>query len=389
MSKKVFMISGEESGDQHGAKLIEALKAHLPELTVKGMGGERMKRAGLVGLDSKDLSVVGIIEVIEKAPGILKAYRKLKGILNGERFDAVILIDFPDFNLRFASLAKRLGIPVIYYISPQVWAWRKNRIKKIARLVDKMLVVFPFEVELYRETGLDVEYVGHPLMDTTSSPLTKKEARSRLALDEQESIIAILPGSRTAEVRRLLPPMLGAAALVEEALTGPVRFLICAANSIDDAELDKLTGECPPTLKIVRGDMYTALRASDAAITASGTATLETALIGTPMVIVYRVSAVTYLIARMLVNVKEIGLPNIVAGKSFIKELVQADATPVNIAGEILRILKDSGKRNDMIRNYNSIRASLGDGSAAEKAATAIIKIISKTAPGARGAQKG
>ena len=383
------MISGEESGDLHGAKLIEALKVHSPDLVVKGMGGERMKRSGLVGLDSRDLSVVGIIEVIEKAPGILKAYRKLKAILKGERFDAVILIDFPDFNLRFASLAKGLGIPVIYYISPQVWAWRKKRIEKIARLVDKMLVIFPFEVELYRKTGLDVEYVGHPLMDTASSPLTKKEARSRLALDEQGSVITILPGSRTAEVRRLLPPMLGAAALIEEALTGPIRFLICAANSIEDAELDRLTEECPPTLKIVRGDMYTALKASDAAITASGTATLETALIGTPMVIVYRVSAITYLIARTLVSVKNIGLPNIVAGKSFIKELVQADATPENIAGEILRILKDSRKRNDMIRSYNGIRASLGDGSASEKAAAAIIGIISKTAPGAKASKKG
>jgi lipid-A-disaccharide synthase len=389
MSKKVFMISGEESGDLHGAKLIEALKTHSPDLVVKGMGGERMRRAGLVGLDSRNLSVVGIIEVVEKAPGILKAYRGLKSLLKGDHFDAIILIDFPDFNLRFASLAKGLGIPVIYYISPQIWAWRKNRINKIARLVDKMLVVFPFEVDLYKDAGVDVEYVGHPLMDTAYSPLTKEEARSRLALDERDNVITLLPGSRTAEVRRLLPPMLDAAALIEEGLAEPVRFIICAANSIDDAELDRLIDAGPSSVKVVRNDMYTALRASDAAITASGTATLETALIGAPMVIVYRVSAITYQIAKWLVGVKEIGLPNIVAPKSFIKELVQEDATPENIADEILQILKDSGKRNAMMRAYEDIRASLGDGSPADKAAAAVMSVISKTSRSAGDRQRG
>ena len=336
-----------------------------------------MRRAGLAGLDSRDVSVVGIIEVIEKGPSLWKAYKKLKEILNGETFDAVILIDFPDFNLRFASLAKGLGIPVIYYISPQIWAWRKGRIKKIAHRVDKMLVVFPFEVELYKDAGVDVEYVGHPLMDIASSELTKEEARASLALKEQESVIAILPGSRTAEVSRLLPPMLAAAAIIAKGLDVPVRFLICAANSIEDADLNRLIGDRGPGISIVRNDMYTALRASDAAMVASGTATLETALIGTPMVIVYRVSAITYLIARGLVGARDIGLPNIVAPRSFIKELVQADATPENIAEEILRILKDSEKRNVMMRNYETVRASLGDGSAADKAAAAVIGVIS------------
>ena len=383
------MISGEESGDLHGARLIEALKARVPDLTVKGMGGERMRRAGLVGLDSRDVSVVGIVEIIEKGPELFKAYKKLKGVLKGENFDAVILIDFPDFNLRFASLAKGLGIPVIYYISPQVWAWRKNRIKKIAKLVDKMLVVFPFEVELYKEAGVDVEYVGHPLAEIVSSPLTKQEARDKLALKEQTKVITILPGSRTAEVGRLLPPTLDAAAIIAEELDEPVQFLICAAGGIEDTELKSLTEGREEPISIVRNDMYTALRASDAAITVSGTATLETALIGTPMVIVYRVSAITYLIARRLVGSHDIGLPNIVASKSFIKELVQTDATPRNIAAEILRILRDSEKRNDMMRNYETIKASLGDGSASEKAADAVIGVISKRREGAKGRQKG
>ncbi len=381
MSKSVFMISGEESGDLHGATLIRALKARLPDLTVKGMGGERMRGAGLTGLDSRDVSVVGIIEVFEKTPGILKAYRRLKRVLKGERFDAVILIDFPDFNLRFAKEARGLGIPVIYYISPQVWAWRKNRIKKIARLVDKMLVVFPFEVKLYEEAGVNVEYVGHPLRDTVSCPLTKAEARASLGLEEEGTVITILPGSRTAEVRRHLDPMLGAAALIEDGLAGTVLFLICAADSIKDAELRGMVEGSPVKVNVVREKMYTALRASDAAIAASGTATLETALIGVPMVIVYSMSPVTYGIARVLVGIEQIGLPNIVAGRSVVKELIQNDATPENIAGEILEILKDPRKKDDMICGYKEIKEGLGGGHAAEKAAAAIIKIISETAP--------
>jgi lipid-A-disaccharide synthase len=381
MSKSVFMISGEESGDLHGATLIRALKARLPDLTVKGMGGERMRGAGLTGLDSRDISVVGIIEVFEKTPGILKAYRSLKRLLKSERFDAVILIDFPDFNLRFAKEARGLGIPVIYYISPQVWAWRKNRIKKIARLVDKMLVVFPFEVKLYEEAGVDVEYVGHPLRDTVSCPLTKTEARASLGLDEEGTVITILPGSRTAEVRRHLDPMLSAAALIEGGLAGKVMFLVCAADSIKDAELRGMVEGSPVKVNVVREKMYTALRASDAAIAASGTATLETALIGVPMVIVYSMSPVTYGIARVLVGIERIGLPNIVAGRSVVKELIQNDATPENIAGEILEILKDPKKKDDMICGYKEIREGLGGGHAAEKAAAAIIKIISETAP--------
>lgn len=376
MAERIFIVSGEESGDRHGASLIRALKKLIPDLSIGGMGGEKMREEGLRGLDSRELSVVGIIEVIEKSPHILKAFRELKRRLNAERPGAVILIDFPDFNLRLAGAAKRLGIPVIYYISPQVWAWREGRIRKIAGLVDKMLVVFPFEAPLYEKAGVDVEYVGHPLTDTARCDLSKKEARKELGLDPARTYVALLPGSRSAEVRRHLPVMLSAASLIEAGLGKKTGFIIPAAGSIGPGELNLHTGA--PDVKIVRSRMYKALRASDAAVVASGTATLETAIIGTPMVIIYSMSPLTYRIARALVGVEQVGLPNIVAGRNVIKELIQESATPENITNEILQILRDTKKRNGIIDGYREIRERLGSGGASDRTAEAVINVMKK-----------
>jgi lipid-A-disaccharide synthase len=376
MPESIFIVSGEESGDKHGASLIKALKRRVPDLKVGGMGGEKMIEAGLDGISSRELSVVGIIEVIEKSPKIIKTFKELKDRLKAGRFDAVILIDFPDFNLRVARAAKRLGIPVIYYISPQVWAWRRGRIKKIATLVDKMLVVFPFEVPIYERAGVDVEYVGHPLIDSARCELTKEEARAELGLEEGRTYVALLPGSRSAEVRRHLPVMLGSARLIEAGLKESPGFLLPAAGSIDPDDLD--IPEDGPEVKVLWGRMSEVLKASDAAIVASGTATLETAVIGTPMVIVYSMSPVTYGIARILVGVEQIGLPNILAGRNVVTEFIQDSATPPNISGEILDILKDTEKRNGIISGYREIRDGLGPGGAAERAAEAVMQVIMK-----------
>src|SRR3972149_4664625 len=281
MSKSVFIVSGEESGDLHGSSLIKALKELVPGREVGGMGGRRMREAGQKGLDSSDHSVVGIVEVIEKSPGILKACRGLKKRLKEARPDPVVLIDFPDFNLRLAREAKKLGIPVVYYISPQVWAWRKGRIKKIALLVDKMLVVFPFEVDLYRKEGVDVEYVGHPLSDVVECPLSKDEARKAVGVGADSIVVSLLPGSRTAEGRRHLPAMLGAAVLIEKGINASVDFLLPAAHSIDDTLLAGLIGDSRLGVKVLRERLYTALRASAAAVVPSGPAAPETALVGT------------------------------------------------------------------------------------------------------------
>lgn len=371
----IFIVSGEESGDLHGSSLIVALKRLMPGLRVAGMGGSRMRSCGLVGPDSSEVSVVGVVEVVEKLPKILKAFRELKQDLRAFKADAVVLIDFPDFNLRFAREVKKLGIPVIYYISPQVWAWRKGRLSKIARLVDKMLVVFPFEVELYRERGVDVEYVGHPLADSAKTDLSAAEAKEDLGLSPSSRCVALLPGSRTGEVKRLLPPMLEAATLIEKGLSEKPVFLLPAANSIDDSLIEGFVRGVPVDLRVVRGKTHTALRASEAAVVASGTATLETALIGTPMVIVYRMSALSYGVARALIRLPYAGLPNIVAGKEVVRELLQGEATPENISKEILSILNDPGKRDAILESYSEIRKSL-KGGAAGNVALAIKRVI-------------
>lgn len=378
MGNSVFIVSGEESGDLHGAALIESLKRLMPEVEVAGMGGERMRRAGLTGLDSSDVSVVGVAEVLEKLFVILKRFRELKRLVTERPFDAIVLIDFPDFNLRFAKKARGLGIPVIYYISPQVWAWRKKRIRKIARLVDKMLVVFPFEFYLYKEAGVDVEYVGHPLADIARCGLTRDEARSSLGLSPGDTVVSLLPGSRTGEVKRMLGVMLQAAEKIRAGLGNGKRvsFLIPAARGLSDAFFDGLMTGAPQGVRLVRDSMYEALRASDAAVVASGTATLETALIGAPMVIVYRMSPVSYGIARMLVNVEDIGLPNIVAGARIVPELIQNEASPENISREVLGLLQDEGRRARMVEDLSGLRKNLGRGGAADKAARAVYRIM-------------
>ncbi|MBZ0220407.1 MAG: lipid-A-disaccharide synthase [Candidatus Methylomirabilis sp.] len=376
MDKSILMVSGEESGDLHGAALIRALKKLVPGgLNVAGMGGWRMKEEGLVGLDSREVSVVGVVEVASRLPRILKSISTLKRQLRGEHFDAVVLIDFPDFNLRIAKEARRLGVPVIYYISPQVWAWRKGRLKKIARLVNKMLVVFPFEYYIYREAGVDVEYVGHPLADAVRCDLTREEARAALGLENRDRVVSLLPGSRTGEVRRLIGPMAEAARILSEKLDGKAVFLLPAARSIEDGLFHAALKDAKADIRIVRGRMYESLRASDAAVVASGTATLETALIGTPMVIVYKMAALSYGIAKRLVNLSHAGLPNIVAGREVVPELLQDEASPEGIAGKVLSILEEP-RREEILRGYDQIRKNLGRGGAAEKAARTIYNLI-------------
>jgi len=355
----------------HGASLIKELRGLVPGLEVCGMGGHRMREAGLNGLDSAKVSVVGIVEVLEKSPKIMATLSALKKRLRTERFDAAVFIDFPDFNLRLAKVARARGIPVIYYISPQVWAWRKGRIKKIARLVDKMLVILPFEEEIYRKAGVDVEYVGHPLSDTAGSPLTKPEARKALGLPVKGPVVALLPGSRSAEIGRHLPVMLAAADRIQQGLGVNTGFIIPAARSADPGAINEAGKISRLNVTVVSGKMHEALRAADAAIVASGTATLETAIIGTPMVIIYKMSGLSYGIGRALISVEHIGLPNIIAGERVVAELIQDEATAGNISAEILSILKDSKKRKDIIKKFADIRVLLGKGGA-QKAARAV-----------------
>ena len=376
MSKNVFIISGEESGDNHGGSLIRELKVIDPALKVRGMGGERMREEGLTGLDYKGVSVVGIAEVVKKLPVIKEVFKKLVAMLDAERPDCVVLIDFPDFNLRFAKEAKKRGIPVVYYISPQVWAWRGGRVKKIARLVTKMLVVFPFEEEIYEKAGVDVEFVGHPLIDSAHCSLTKNEAKAELGYGVHDTVAVFLPGSRVEEVERLLPVMLEAAKEVKDISRFRLEFLIAPAVSITDELIEKITEECDIEIKVVRGNLNTVLRAADGAAIASGTATLEAAIIGTPMVIVYKLSPLSYWLGRLLVRLEHFGLPNIVAGKKIVEELLQNDVTPKNVAQDMLVLLEGTMETEKITKEYNIMRESLGEGGASKNAAAAIMKVI-------------
>ncbi|MFZ3073171.1 MAG: lipid-A-disaccharide synthase [Thermodesulfobacteriota bacterium] len=376
MGKKILMISGEASGDLHGSSLMEALKRLSPSIEIKGMGGERMRRAGLEGLDSTRLSVVGIAEVLKKLPAIRAAFKELAGMLERERFDCVVLIDYPDFNLRFAKEASKRNVPVVYYISPQVWAWRSGRIKDIARLVTKMLVIFPFEEELYKKSGVNAAYVGHPLTSTAVCGLTKDEAKAELGLIGANPVVALLPGSRTEEIKRLLPLMLEGVSLFEKRLGRRLTVILPAADGIDDALLKEFLDKSVVDVLVFRKKAHTVMRAADIAVVSSGTATLETALIGTPMVIVYKVSWLSYFIGRRLIGIDRIGLPNIVSGSMVAPELIQDGVTPENIEKEMSGIFENPERLKFMEDGYARIRRSLEGGPAHEKAAEAVMKVM-------------
>lgn len=381
MAKNIMIISGEESGDMHGASLMEEIKERLGEVNFFGMSGARMRKAGLRGPDFKEVSVVGLVEVLKKLSAIKARIKELKTMLKDEKIDLLVLIDFPDFNLRVAAEAKKLGIPIVYYISPQVWAWRKGRIKKIAALVDKMLVVFPFEEELYRAEGVDVEFVGHPIADTAICELTHDEAKAEFGHKRTVSVVSILPGSRVEEVTRMLPPMADGAVLAGEYSRWVVRFILHAADNIDDELIDSLlkNHQIKKNLQVVRGKTrLAALRASDAAIITSGTATLEAVLIGTPMAICYKLSYITYAIARFLLRIKYIGLPNILLNKPLVTELWQHKVKKTEISGEILRLLEAPMEVEHMMEGYKEIQDSLGQPGASKRAAEAICAIIDK-----------
>lgn len=392
MSGSILIVAGEASGDLHGSNLIKALKEIDPALRFYGVGGEKMKGAGLSAIeDSKNLAVVGISEVILKLGRLYAAFNKLKNTLDENRPDVVVLIDFPDFNLRFAKEAYKRGIPVIYYIGPQVWAWRRGRVKKIARLVDKMLVVFPFESDIYKKAGMDVDYVGHPLSGIVSCSLSKEYALSGLNMGHGP-VVALLPGSRRHEVERLLPVMLEAAASIKREIKD-VQFILPLADTIEQAFIEEIISDFDKGVQgggksvfhIVSGRIYEVLKASDAAIVTSGTATLETALMEVPMVIVYKVSILTSIIGRMLVGVDYIGLPNIVAGKWVVPELVQENARPELIAKEILKFLGDSDTRNRVVSELKEIGKKLGSGDASKKAAEEIYAFLRSRKPESRG----
>ena len=366
---RVMIVTGETSGDHHGALVLKALKRRYPELQCCGIGGDELQQADMRLLyHNRHLAVIGLVEVLAHAPHILRAFRALRREIKTNPPDLIIFIDYPDFNLRMAAFAKRCGVPVLYYISPQIWAWRQGRAKKIARIVDTMAVIFPFEVPFYTRVGLDAHFVGHPLMDQPMQLLSRPEALQRFGLNDAWPIVGLLPGSRTGEIKRLLPPMLGAAERIH-AQYPEAQFIIPAAQGLNHENIRALAGKLQAPVRVVPGNFYDAVNCCDIALVTSGTATLQTALLGKPMIIVYRISLLTYLLGRMLIRVPCIGLANIVAGSMVVPELIQHNATADRIAGEALALLDDDSRRNQIKQRLNTVKQALGGPGASERVA--------------------
>lgn len=356
--KSVVIVAGEASGDLHGSHLIHALLEQYGSLFICGMGGKAMRAAGAkILIDADQVAVVGITEVIAKTAQVVKAMARLKRLLAGLHPDLLILIDFPDFNLHLAGKAKKLGIPVLYYISPQIWAWRSKRVKKIKQRVDHMAVILPFEKPFYEQHGVPVTFVGHPLMDSLTG---KVQPRLGASLNRTTPLIGFLPGSRASEVRSLLPIMLQAGQRLKDKMKN-VRFVISCAPSIDAALIRSILDEYPlAPLELTYEPVSTLFPKCHLAVVASGTVTLEAAICGTPIIITYAVSPLSYWLGRALIHVDHIGLVNLIAGKRIVPELVQNQATPEAICDAAHGLISDPVQYAQVCQELSVVRERLG-----------------------------
>jgi len=382
MTKHIMIIAGEASGDLHGAKLVNAMRKRNPKLSFCGIGGNALRDAGVEILaDASMLSVVGITEVFSKLPGIFQGMSAAKNTLRNLRPDLLILIDFPEFNLHIAATAKRLGIPVLYYISPQIWAWRSGRVKKIGKLVSHIAVILPFEETFYRKHKIPVTFVGHPLLDGEKEK-SKRQIADRPISGNCTINIGLLPGSRDGEVSRHLPVMLEAANILSRQRKD-ISFTLSLAPSVEKKLVEDIISRYKYSasamlemfrLSIVSG-AEKVFETCSLVIAASGTVTLQAAIAGVPMVIMYKVSPISYLIGRAMIKVDHICLVNLIAGKSLVPELIQDDASPENIAATVLNMINHPSSLEGMRKELLGIRNLLGSSGASEKVAEIALNI--------------
>lgn len=365
--KRVMIIAGEASGDLHGAKLVRAMKDRDPDLEVAGIGGSAMRQAGArIVVDAATIAVVGITEVLSKGRSLLRGMAAAKNLLKTLNPDLLILIDFPDFNLHMAAKAKKLGIPVLYFISPQIWAWRRGRIKKIKKRVDHMAVILPFEEAFYRQHGVPVTFVGHPLLDDRRLSNGGTDPKD----PDKAPLIGLLPGSRDKEVSRHLPVMLQAAEQLSRSMDNPC-FVVSRAPSVDSSLFEKIMSESdlPARLQVTTEHVSRIFSRSRVVVAVSGTVTLEAALSGTPTVIIYRVSPLSYWMGRALIQVEHIGLVNLIAEKGVVPELIQQEVTPDNIAEHVRRMLDDPRALQKTVEELMAAQSRLGGPGASERVA--------------------
>ncbi|RLC46043.1 MAG: lipid-A-disaccharide synthase [Candidatus Cloacimonadota bacterium] len=375
--KNIFISVGESSGDIHAARIIFALQKKNTNLQFYGIGGKEMTKLGFNTLfPIQKFSVMGFVEVVKHLPFFKTVIKKIKLEFQERKPSLVILIDYPGLNFQIAKIAHKLNIPILYYITPQVWAWNKRRVYKIKKLVTKSAVIFPFEKELFQDIGIDVEFVGHPIVEEIEFKLSKEEFISKYNLRNDKKWLAFLPGSRNIEIKKILPQFVNTISVLSK--RDKYQFLLSISDTVDKNIFLKIIDSIRGKISLVT-DVYEMIKYSDVVISKSGTSTLQTGFIGTPLIIVYKTSFISYLIGRYFVKIKYIGLPNIMLGKSIVPELIQNNANPEQIIKEIDKIENDKIYREQMITELSRIRNLLGNKTASENVAHICLELINET----------
>ncbi|MBK8816688.1 MAG: lipid-A-disaccharide synthase [Methylococcaceae bacterium] len=373
----IAFSAGESSGDQHAANMFLELKKQKPGIKGIGMGSTSMKLVGIeLSYDSSGIGVIGVIEVIKHYAEIRRALKIMKNMLLTSRPDLLVCVDYKEFNFKLARFAKENGIKVLFYVSPQVWAWRPGRVKKYGAVIDMMAVIFPFEVPYYEAENVPVRYVGHPSVDKVCPQFSKEEDLRQFGLGKNTRVVGILPGSRRNEIERMLPVMLDAAHTLQNKFPG-IHFLLPKAESIPDALLEDYLRSAKLLITVIKKKPYDVIQCCDAIMTTSGTATLEIALLGVPMVIAYKLASLTYWLGRLLVKTPYIGLPNIILGKAAVKELIQHEATGENLTLEISKLLNDESYANLIREDLRRVKTLLGEGGGSKNMAQLALEMLS------------
>ncbi|MBL7003917.1 MAG: lipid-A-disaccharide synthase [Gammaproteobacteria bacterium] len=373
----IMLLAGEASGDQHGAEMaLELLKSN-PELKLTGMGSQEMKGAGVsVFFDSASIAVMGIVEIAKHWGDIKIAMKLVKQQLEETKPDLLVCIDYPEFNLKMANHAKSLGIKVLFYISPQVWAWRPKRVKKIGRRIDHMAVIFPFEVDFYQQHGIPVTYVGHPLVDTVPKALPLLDAQAEVNIPNKKITIGLFPGSRQSELERLLPTLLDSAELLAKQYQNEIQFVLPVAKTLDVKKIEESIKSSGVTVLLKEGHVHSVINSCDAIISCSGTVTLEIALLGVPLCVVYKMSWLSHQIMSRLMIIDHFSLVNIVAKQEIVKEMLQDQATPENIVKEVSRLINDKAYAQQVKKGLHDVKQRLGSGGGSKKVSQLALSLL-------------
>lgn len=374
--KHIMIVAGETSGDLHAARLVQEIQQLEPSITFSGLGGQHLASCGVkLDADLTELAVIGFVEVLKHYKEFRKLFYEFLEHVRVRKPSVVLLVDYPGFNLRLAKELKKMGVKVVYYISPQIWAWKAGRIKLIEKFTDHMMVLFKFEKKFYEDRGVHVEFVGHPLVDEVHASHSKEHFLSHVGFDPSKPVFGLVPGSRSREIETLLPPMLAAAEIITKEIPN-AQFILTQAPNISIEMIHAFTQRSPISLRIVHGDFHNAVNACDMCIVTSGTATLETALLEKPMVIIYKTAFLTYLLGRLLVKIKHFGLANIVAGEEVVPECLQNETQPAVIAEKLLTIYRNPKKFQDIKSKLQKIKQSLGQPGASRRAAEIVLAAV-------------